>query len=125
LTYYARRIIDDRPHGFRRVFKRSNYFIIYGRLYMIKSLGNSATYHFLYGGKSKFNGLDERVARLRLNELNDASALTDLKCLNSVGLHKLKGPLKQFWSIDVNGPWRIIFKFNKGNAYEVEIVDPH
>jgi proteic killer suppression protein len=45
--------------------------------------------------------------------------------LNSVGLHKLKGPLKDFWSIDVNGRWRIIFKFQAGDAYEVEITDTH
>ena len=61
----------------------------------------------------------------RLAELNAATALTDLGKLNSVGLHKLKGDLKAYWSIDVNGPWRILFKFQAGDAYEVHIHDPH
>ena len=34
-----------------------------------------------------------------------------------------KGPLREFWSIDVNAKWRIIFKFRKGDAYEVKITD--
>jgi hypothetical protein len=49
--------------------------------------------------------------------------------VNEILLHgnpgKLKGPLKEFWSIDVNGPWRVIFKFRDGDAYEVEITDTH
>ena len=37
----------------------------------------------------------------------------------------LKGKLNDYWSIDVNGPWRVLFKFDAGNAYEVHIDDPH
>jgi toxin HigB-1 len=40
-------------------------------------------------------------------------------------LHKLKDNLRSFWSIDVNGRWRILFKFKDGDAYEVHISDPH
>jgi proteic killer suppression protein len=76
-------------------------------------------------GKSKFSGIDVELAQQRLAELNAASSLNDLGQLNSVGLHKLKGPLRNFWSIDVNGPWRIIFRFRAGDAYEVEITDTH
>jgi proteic killer suppression protein len=92
---------------------------------MIKSVSGSATNQFLVQGKSKFSGLDEDLARRRLRMLASATSLTDLGQLNSVGLHKLKGPLRSFWSIDVNGPWRIIFKFHAGHAYEVEVVDTH
>jgi proteic killer suppression protein len=60
-----------------------------------------------------------------LAELHAAFSLESLGKLNSVGLHKLKGSLWHFWSIDINGPWRIIFKFRDGDAYEVEIVDTH
>jgi proteic killer suppression protein len=76
-------------------------------------------------GKSKFSGLDEDLAKQRLNEVNVASSLDSFGKLKSVGLHKLKGPLREFWSIDINGPWRIIFKFRDGDAYEVEITDTH
>jgi proteic killer suppression protein len=92
---------------------------------VIKSIGGSATEQFIRSGKSKFSGLDEVLARQRLAQLNAASSLRDLSPLGSVGLHKLKGPLKNFWSIDVNGRWRIIFKFRDGDAYEVEIADTH
>lgn len=92
---------------------------------MIKSISGAATNQFVTLGKSKFSGLDEELARQRLNELNAASSLDSLGRLNSVGLHKLKGPLRNFWSIDVNARWRIIFKFQSGDAYEVEITDTH
>ena len=92
---------------------------------MIKSISGSATNRFATQGKSKFSGLDEDLARQRLNELHGASSLHDLSRLNSVGLHKLKGPLRNFWSVDVNGRWRIIFRFRDGDAHEVEITDTH
>jgi len=92
---------------------------------MIKSVSGSQTRKFIETGKSKFSGLDEDLARLRLAELNAAPSLDALGKLNSVGLHKLKGPLKDFWSIDVNGPWRIVCKFHDGDAFEVEIMDTH
>ena len=92
---------------------------------MIKSISGSTTKKFVEEGKSKFSGLDEDLARRRLGELHAAPSLDSLGKLNSVGLHKLKGPLKDFWSIDVNGRWRIVFKFRAGDAYEVEITDTH
>jgi toxin HigB-1 len=92
---------------------------------MVKSVCGSATKKFIEEGKSKFSGLDVDLARQRLNELHAAPSLDALGKLNSVGLHKLKGPLKDFWSIDVNGRWRIIFKFQAGDAIDVEITDTH
>ena len=90
---------------------------------MIKSVSGSATVQFLRQGKSKFSGLDEDLAKQRIAELHAATSLDDIGKLNSVGLHKLKGPLREFWSIDVNAKWRIIFKFRDGDAYEVEVTD--
>jgi proteic killer suppression protein len=92
---------------------------------VIKSISGSATNRFATQGKSKFSGLDDDPARQRLNELHGVSSLHDLSRLNSVGLHKFKGSLRNFWSIDVNRRWRIIFKFRDGDAYEVEIADTH
>jgi toxin HigB-1 len=90
---------------------------------VIKSVSGTATRQFVEEGKAKFSGIDEDLAAQRISELHAATSLQDLGNLNSVGLHKLKGPLRQFWSIDVNAKWRIIFKFQKGDAYEVEITD--
>jgi toxin HigB-1 len=92
---------------------------------MIKSIRGSATRQFVQQGKSRFSGLNEELARQRLAELNAAPSLNALSKLNSVGLHKLKGNLRQFWSIDVNGRWRILFKFKDGDAHEVHIADTH
>ena len=40
-------------------------------------------------------------------------------------LHPLRGDLKGFWAVSVSGNWRIIFRFGKGNAYDVDLVDYH
>jgi toxin HigB-1 len=40
-------------------------------------------------------------------------------------LHPLKGDLKGFWSVSVSGNWRVIFRFEKGDAFDVDLVDYH
>jgi proteic killer suppression protein len=92
---------------------------------MIRSIKGSATRQFIELGKSKFSGLDADLARQRLAELDAAPPLDAFGKLRSVQLHKLKGSLRDFWSIDVNGPWRVLFKFKDGHAFEVHIADPH
>ena len=92
---------------------------------MIRSWANSATRRFAEDGKSKFAGIDEDQALDLLATLDAAEALTDLSPLKSVGLHKLVGNRKGQWAMTVNGPWRICFRFEDGNAWDVEIVDYH
>jgi proteic killer suppression protein len=92
---------------------------------MIRSVKGTATRRFLENGKSRFSGLDEDLARQRLAELDSAASLDDLPRLRSVGLHRLSGDRKGQWAIKVNGPWRIVFRFDDGDAFEVEIVDYH
>jgi toxin HigB-1 len=41
------------------------------------------------------------------------------------GLHKLSGELNEFWSVKVNGNYRIIFRFENGHVYDVEYLDYH
>jgi toxin HigB-1 len=91
---------------------------------MIRSIKGSATRGFIERGKSNFSGLDEDLARQRLAELNAAPSLDAVGKRRSVGPHKLKGNLREFRSINVNGPWRILFKFENGHAYEAHITDP-
>jgi proteic killer suppression protein len=92
---------------------------------MIRSIKGAATRRFVESGKSRFSGLDIGLAQQRLAELNAAPSLAALSPLRSVGLHKLKGDRKGYWAININGPWRIVFRFEDGNAYLVEIVDFH
>ena len=65
----------------------------------------------------------QEIARRKLRMLNNSQNLTDLMIPPSNRLEKLKGTLKNFYSIRVNDQWRIIFKWNNGNADEVELID--
>ncbi len=57
--------------------------------------------------------------------LNNSQNIRDLQIPPSNRLEKLKGRLKEFYSIRINDQRRIIFKWDKGNATDVAIVDYH
>jgi proteic killer suppression protein len=40
-------------------------------------------------------------------------------------LHPLKGELKGFWSVTVSRNWRLIFRFEEGDAFDLDLVDYH
>jgi proteic killer suppression protein len=40
-------------------------------------------------------------------------------------LHRLRGNLKDFWSVTVRANWRIVFRFEGTDAFDVELVDYH
>jgi proteic killer suppression protein len=65
------------------------------------------------------------TARRKLRMINNSIDVNDLKIPPANRLEKLKGNLKEFNSIRINNQWRIIFKWNNGNALEVEILDYH
>jgi toxin HigB-1 len=62
--------------------------------------------------------------RTLLHALGDAARMDDLS-VTSYRLHPLKGELKGFWSLTVRANWRIIFRFENGNAYDVDFLDYH
>jgi len=67
----------------------------------------------------------QEVARRKLRMLNNSQDISDLQIPPSNRLEKLKGNLKEYYSIRINSQWRIIFKWNNGNADQVEIMDYH
>lgn len=67
--------------------------------------------------------LSGRVA-LALADLDDAYKPSDLD-LPGYRLHPLKGDLKGYWSISISGNWRMIFRLEDGDAYDVDLVDYH
>ena len=67
----------------------------------------------------------QEIARRKLRMLNNSVSLSDLRIPPSNRLERLSGKLKEFYSIRINDQWRIIFKWNKNNATEVEIIDHH
>jgi proteic killer suppression protein len=93
---------------------------------MLTSFGNKDTQKIWEGERVK--GLPtevQEIARRKLRMLNNSQNLTDLMIPPSNRLEKLKGTLKNFYSIRVNDQWRIIFKWNNGNTDEVELIDYH
>ena len=73
---------------------------------------------------SRFEGIARRAKR-KLEALNAASRLDDLTVPPSNRLEKLKGDLKEFYSIRINDQWRVIFKWINGEPHGVRIVDYH
>jgi proteic killer suppression protein len=59
-----------------------------------------------------------------LQRLDHVSRVEDMG-LPGFRLHPLSGSLKGFWSVTVNGNWRIIFRFENGEALDVDLVDYH
>ncbi|RJP85931.1 MAG: type II toxin-antitoxin system RelE/ParE family toxin [Desulfobacteraceae bacterium] len=93
---------------------------------MIQSFACKETERFFYTGKSKRFPRDifSRTA-MRLIQVNAATVLNDLKLPLSNHLEALKGDRAGQWSIRVNDQWRICFRFENGNAFDVEITDYH
>lgn len=67
----------------------------------------------------------QEVGRRKLRMLNNSQTLTDLRIPPSNRLEKLSGNMKEFYSIRINDQWRIVFKWQEGNASEVSIIDYH
>jgi toxin HigB-1 len=68
----------------------------------------------------------EHVGKIRqiLAALHAAQAIEAVN-LPTFKLHQLSGNLRGFWSITVRANWRIIFKFENGKAFDVDLVDYH
>ena len=93
---------------------------------MIISFGSKETRKIWDGERVKGFATElQETARRKLRMLNNSQNIADLQVPPSNRLEKLKGNLKEFYSIRVNDQWRIIFKWDTGNASEVEIVDYH
>ena len=65
-----------------------------------------------------------RKIRQILAVLNAAETIEALR-LPTFGLHPLKGDLTGFWAVTVRANWRIIFRFEGGKAFDVDLVDYH
>ena len=67
----------------------------------------------------------QQIGRRKLRMINNSQDLIDLRIPPSNRLEKLKGKNKDFYTIRINDQWRIIFKWDNSNAYEVKIIDYH
>jgi proteic killer suppression protein len=93
---------------------------------MIKTFADKQTAAFYLGlHVREFSGQWMQVARSKLAMLNRAVTLDDLRVPPGNRLEKLSGDRDVQYSIRNNSQWRICFRFDGGNAYDVEIVDYH
>jgi toxin HigB-1 len=80
----------------------------------------------MFGGKriERFISIQSTAMR-KLALLNVAGRIEDLRVPPGNRLEALKGKRRGQWSIRINDQWRICFRFEAGNAFDVEIVDYH
>ena len=80
----------------------------------------------MFKGKriARFSGF-EAAAMRKLAVLNVTGKIDDLRVPPGNRLEALKGRRQGQWSIRINDQWRICFRFDGGNASDVEIVDYH
>jgi len=66
-----------------------------------------------------------RAARRKLLYLHDATDLKDLKVPPGNRLEALKGKWAGFHSVRINEQWRVVFRWQTGNAFAVKVIDYH
>jgi proteic killer suppression protein len=77
--------------------------------------------------KGDASGVSGDIADKLLRRLDTLDAATVISDLNLPGfrLHQLKGDRRGTWAIDISGNWRLTFKFQDGDALEVNLEDYH
>ena len=93
---------------------------------MIISFGDKETERFYISGKSKkYPQTILKTALRKLDYLNAANDINDLKVPPGNRLELLKGKYKSMYSIGINRQYRIIFALKDSSVENVEIVDYH
>jgi proteic killer suppression protein len=91
---------------------------------MIKTFKHAGLREFFETGKSaKVNPDLRKRIRARLEALALATKLQDLP--QNIGLHLYTDVKPPLYSVDVSGPWRILFNWEEGAATNVDLVQPH
>ncbi|MBC8323618.1 MAG: type II toxin-antitoxin system RelE/ParE family toxin [Candidatus Marinimicrobia bacterium] len=93
---------------------------------MIISFKQKQLEKYFHTGRSKWVKPELKKATFRkMDILNAATSLQDLKSQPSNMLHQLKGDRKGQWTIAVNGPWRLCFIYKDGNVFNLELEQYH
>jgi proteic killer suppression protein len=78
------------------------------------------------GDESKLTPLQLKKIKLILQIIDDLEEVPeDLANLVAFRPHPLKGKLQGFWSLDVTGNYRIIFRFENKSAFDLDYLDTH
>ena len=93
---------------------------------MIKSIKDKETAKVFRRERSRRLPDDiQQVAYRKLRYLNNAKSLQDLRSPPANRLEKLKGDRAGQHSIRINDQWRVCFRWQGNDAYDVEIADYH
>ena len=93
---------------------------------MLNSFGNKETKNIWEGVRVKGLPVEiQQTDRRKLRMIHNSQNLKDLLIPPSNRLEKLKGELKEYYSIRINVKWRIIFQWKNSNAEQAEITDYH
>jgi proteic killer suppression protein len=92
---------------------------------MIQSFANEDTRVVYRTGSSRRWANIARVAARRLQAIDFASSIEDLTSPPGNRLEKLKGDREGQWSIRINDQFRVCFRWDGKDAWDVEIVDYH
>lgn len=93
---------------------------------MIKSFGDRDTQRLFERERvRRYPGELQRTMLRKLVVVDAAEALDDLRVPPGNRLEKLRGERAGLHSIRINDQWRICFRWEDGDAHEVEIVDYH
>lgn len=93
---------------------------------MIKTFAQPWLEEFWHSGKHKRvpSELEARLLR-KMDMLNRAVARKDLQSSPSNRFHALHGDREGQWAISVSGSWRLCFRFEEDNIYDLELVQYH
>lgn len=93
---------------------------------MIRSFADKETRRLAREGRSRRIPADVHArAMRRIGQLALAISLEDLRFPTSNQLEQLRGNRAGQWSIRINDQWRLCFRFEDGDAFDVEVVDYH
>jgi proteic killer suppression protein len=96
---------------------------------VIESFGDGATADLFHGTRSararRFPNEIVRTAVRKMDVLNAVRLLEELRSPPGNRLEALKGDWKGYHSIRVNQQWRLVFKWERGAAHQVRLIDYH
>ncbi len=92
---------------------------------MIKSFRCKKTQDLFEGRVQRQFKAFSVIAERKLQMLDSAKSIEDLKSPPGNRLEVLKGNRRGQWSIRINDQWRVCFRFEEGEVFDVEIVDYH